>query len=303
MNKLGSQVVKRRALRDSHIPWKDYLLLTKPIIVALLLMTTLGTLIVASEDWPGIGLILATLLGGALSAGGASALNQVIDGDRDLKMTRTKNRPIPGGRVTRKNAARFGFVLCLAGLVVFALGVNMLSAYLAFIGMFYYLIIYSILLKTSTPQNIVLGGGAGAMPVLIGWAAGAGSLSIEAWFLFAFVFFWTPPHFWALALIKQQDYARAGIPMFPVVYGDRETKRQILLYSIQLVALTLMLPFINLGGSLFLVLAVFLGGILIYFAARLWHLGGNRLAWMMYRYSSLYLALIFSVLIVEKLLI
>lgn len=265
-------------------------------------MTTLGTMIVASENWPGMKLVFATLLGGGLSAGGASALNQVIDRERDLRMQRTKNRPIPAGRITRQSAARFGIVMCLAGLVVFALGVNMLSMLLAFFGMFYYLVIYSVYLKANTPQNIVLGGGAGAMPVLVGWAAGSGTLSIEAWFLFAVVFFWTPPHFWALALLKQKDYARAGIPMFPVVYGDRETKRQILLYSVQLVALTLMLPFINLGGNLFLVMAALLGGILIMNAAKLWRGEGNRDAWMMYRFSSLYLALIFSVLIVEKII-
>ena len=295
-------MVSQRTAILSHIPWKDYVLLTKPIIVVLLLMTTLGAMIVAADDWPAMGLVLTTMLGGGLSAGGASALNQVIDRERDSKMQRTKNRPIPAGRMTIKNASVFGLSLCLAGLVILALGVNLLSALLAFIGMVYYLIVYSILLKTSTPQNIVLGGGAGAMPVLIGWAAGSGSLSIEAWLLFALVFFWTPPHFWALALIKQQDYARAGIPMFPVVYGDRETKRQILLYSIQLVALTLIIPFMNLGGYFFLFLAVLLGGILILLAARLWRGGGNRRAWIMYRYSSLYLALIFSVLIFEKLL-
>lgn len=282
---------------------KGYFSLTKPIVVLLLLMTTLGGLILAYGGWPSGELILLTLIGGAFSAGGASAINQYIDRDRDLHMQRTQNRPIPSGQVTPHHGLLFGILLCLAGLVVFAAGVNLASAILAFAGMVYYLVLYSTLLKTTTPQNIVIGGGAGAIPVLVGWAASTGSLSIPAWFLFAVVFFWTPPHFWALALVKRKDYARAGIPMFPVVYGEHETKRQIILYSIQLAALTLLLPLVNLGGYFFLIVAIALGSFLLIFALRLWKSGGNRAAWGMYRYSSMYLAFIFASLIFDTLVV
>lgn len=282
---------------------KSYISLTKPIVVLLLLMTTLGGLILATDGWPSLSLIVFTLIGGALSAGGASAINQYIDRDRDQHMQRTQNRPIPSGEVSPRHGLFFGITLCLVGLAIFGSLVNWESAILTFAGMVYYLLLYSTLLKTTTPQNIVIGGGAGAIPVLVGWAAANGSISIPAWFLFAVVFFWTPPHFWALALVKRKDYARAGIPMFPVVYGEYETKRQIILYSIQLAALTLLLPLVNLGGYFFLIIAFALGSFLILFAWRLWKYGGNRAAWGMYRYSSMYLAFIFASLIFETLVL
>jgi len=197
----------------------------------------------------------------------------------------------------------FGLALCVAGLAVLVFGVNPLSAILALAGIIYYAVLYSVLLKPSTPQNIVVGGGAGAIPPLVGWAAATGSLSLPAFFLFAVIFFWTPPHFWALALLKRSDYARAGIPMLPVVSGEVETHRQILLYSLQLVALTALLPLVGLGGGLYLTAALLLGIGLVRHAWILQRRGGNRFAWRMYRYSSLYLAGIFLALAADALLI
>ncbi len=282
--------------------WRDYLALTKPIIVLLLLVTTLSGLIVGAHGWPSPGVLLWTLAGGALAAGGASALNQYVDRDLDGKMQRTQGRPLPGGRVTEAEGLAFGLVLCLAGFYTLAIGVNLLSAWLALAGMIYYVGLYSLVLKKTTTQNIVVGGGAGAIPPLVGWAAATGSLNMQAFFLFAVIFFWTPPHFWALALLRRSDYARAGVPMLPVVRGDRETRWEILLYTIQLVAVTLLLPLVGDGGAFFLVAAAALGSGMIVQAWRLWRAGGNRTAWGLYRYSSMYLAFIFAALVVDTFL-
>jgi protoheme IX farnesyltransferase len=282
--------------------WKDYLLLTKPIVVLLLLVTTLAAMIIGAGQMPPIGLMFWTLVGGGLTAGGASAINQYIDRDRDKAMSRTNKRPVPDGRLSGGQAIRFGIVLCLLGVGILAALVNLLSATLAFIGILYYVVLYSLILKPSTPQNIVIGGGAGAIPPLVGWAAATGGLTIPAFFLFALIFFWTPPHFWALALLKERDYARAGVPMLPVVIGERETRIHILLYSLQLVAFSLLLPLADLGGGLYMLLAGSLGLVLVLFAVQLWKQGGNRQAWGMYRYSSTYLALIFFALVADTLI-
>ncbi len=281
---------------------RDLLSLTKPIIVALLLVTTLAAMVVAAGGWPGTGLVLWSLLGGALSAGGSGALNQYIDRHADRAMIRTARRPIPGGRVHAAVVVAFGISLCVLGFFVFAVFVNLLSALLALAGMFYYVVLYSIGLKQLTTHNIVIGGGAGAVPPLVGWAAATGGLSVGAFMLFAVIFFWTPPHFWALALVRRKDYARAGVPMLPVVHGERQTRREILLYTIQVVALTLLLPVARLGGWLFVAAAALLGGGLVLTAWTLWKQGGNRNAWRMYRYSSLYLALLFGALVLDTLL-
>jgi protoheme IX farnesyltransferase len=283
--------------------WRDYLLLTKPIVVALLLVTTLAAMIVGAGKFPEIDLIFWTLLGGGFTAGGASAINQYIDRDRDKAMSRTSKRPLPDGRLTGTQAIRFGISLSLAGVVILAIFVNLLSAVLALSGILYYVVLYSLILKPTTPQNIVIGGGAGAIPPLVGWAAATGSLSIPAFFLFALIFFWTPPHFWALALLKERDYARAGVPMLPVVIGERGTRVHILLYTLQLVTFTMLLPLADLGGDIYMLIAVLLGITLVVFAIQLWRQGGNRQAWSMYRYSSTYLALIFFALVIDTLII
>jgi protoheme IX farnesyltransferase len=261
-------------------------------------------MVVGYGGWPGGNLVLVTMVAGALTAGGASAINQYIDRNRDSAMQRTRNRPLPGGRLAPRQALVFGLVLSLTGLVLYALGVNGLSAVLALIGLLYYVVLYSLILKDSTWQNIIVGGGAGAIPPMVGWAAATGGLSVGALFLFAIVFFWTPPHFWALAMLRSRDYARAGVPMLPVVHGEGETRRQILMYTVQLVALTMLLPLAGLGnGGLYLAAAATLGAGLGAYAWRLWRRGGNLNAYRMYRYSSVYLALIFAALVVDTLLL
>ena len=281
--------------------WTDYLALTKPIIVGLLLVTTLSGMVLGAGTWPGNLPVVLVMIAGALSAGGASALNQFIDRDRDRTMARTRGRPLPRGVLGPAEALSFGLALCVAGFYLFALGVNLLSALLALAGMLYYVLLYSLALKPSTPQNIVIGGGAGAIPPLVGWAAATGRLEVGALFLFALVFFWTPPHFWALALVRRHDYESAGIPMHPVVYGERETRRHILLYAVQVVALSLLLPLARVGGVISFVAAVVLGALFLGYAWKLWRDGGRRLAWGLYRYSSMYLALIFAALIADTL--
>jgi protoheme IX farnesyltransferase len=283
--------------------WRDYLLLTKPIVVALLLVTTLAAMIIGAGKIPEIDLIFWTLVGGGFTAGGASAINQYIDRDRDKAMSRTSKRPLPDGRLTGTHAIRFGIALCIAGILILSIFVNLLSAVLALSGIIYYVVLYSLILKPTTSHNIVIGGGAGAIPPLVGWAAATGSLSIPAFFLFSLIFFWTPPHFWALALLKERDYARAGVPMLPVVIGERGTRVQILLYTLQLVAFTMLLPLADLGGGIYMLIAVLLGIALVFFAIQLWRQGGNRQAWSMYRYSSTYLALIFFALVIDTLII
>ena len=276
--------------------------LTKPIIVALLLVTTLAAMIVAAGSWPGTGVVLWTMLGGALAAGGASALNQYIDRREDRAMVRTAGRPLAAGSVDAVEVVAFGLALCLVSFYVLALFVNLLSAVLALAGMLYYVGLYSLGLKRLTTHNIVIGGGAGAVPPLVGWAAATGQLTAGAFFLFAVIFFWTPPHFWALALVRRNDYARAGVPMLPVIYGETQTRREILLYTIQVVALTVLLPVASVGGWLFLLAALALGAVLLLQAWRLWRAGGNANAWRMYRYSSVYLALVFAALVVDTLI-
>jgi protoheme IX farnesyltransferase len=277
----------------------DYIALMKPIIVGLLLVTTLAAMIVAARGWPDWGLVAWTMLGGTMAAGGSSALNQYIDRELDVRMQRTSRRPLPNGRLREAEAVAFGLALSIGSFYILAVFVNLLSAVLALSGILYYVIFYSLGLKQATTHNIVIGGGAGAIPPLVGWAAATGNLSVGAFFLFALIFFWTPPHFWALALVRRKDYAKAGVPMLPVIYGERETRTEIFLYTLQVVALTLLMPVAHVGGSVYLLLAVGLGGMLCYFAWQLLRKGGNRSAWKMYRYSSMYLALIFSALVVD----
>lgn len=289
------------ALHKARPTAMDYLALTKPLIVVLLLVTTFSGMIVGLGGWPGGGLVVITFLAGAASAGGASAINQFIDRDRDAHMSRTRNRPLPRGAMGPAEALSFGLVLCVVGFYLFALGANILSALLALTGMVYYILLYSIALKPSTTHNIVIGGGAGAIPPMVGWAAATGRIEMGAFFLFALVFFWTPPHFWALALVRQQDYEKAGVPMLPVIYGEKETRRQILLYAVQLVALSLFLPVARLGGGITTIAAAVLGVVFLFYAWKLWREGGRKTAWGLYRYSSLYLALLFGALIVDTL--
>jgi protoheme IX farnesyltransferase len=281
---------------------RDLLMLTKPIVVALLLVTTYAGMVIGAQQWPSFSLAFWTLLGGFLAAGGSGAINQYIDREDDTKMQRTQKRPIPAGRLTPAEGLAFGIGIALASFYLLTAMVNFLAALLSLAGIIYYVLLYSIFLKKTTVQNIVIGGGAGAIPPLVGWAAATGSLNVPSLFLFAIIFMWTPPHFWALALVRRNDYARAGVPMLPVVRGEKETRWQILLYTVELVALTLLLPLFGLGGSVYLVGAAMLGGWLLMTAWKVWKQEGNKVAWKMYRYSSMYLAFLFVVLMIDRLL-
>lgn len=314
MRRGGRSNLRRSAILSEHLVTRpredslsqrlgDYLMLTKPAIVILLLVTTLCGMIVGASGFPPASVIALTLLGGALTAGGAGALNQYLDRGIDRKMVRTRGRPLADGRISPREGLVVGLVLSVAGVTVLATGVNLISAVLAAFGLFYYVVFYTIILKPTTPSNIVIGGAAGALPPLVGWAAATGSLTMPALFLFALIFFWTPPHFWALALLKQTDYQRAQIPMLPVIRGSEHTRRQILLYSVQVVALTLLMPLVGLGGLLYIGVAIILGGGLIHHARKLRLRGQNRVAWSMYRYSSLYLAGIMLALMADALIV
>jgi heme o synthase len=275
----------------------DYLEMTKPKVQSLLLFTTVTTMYVAGD--PSLGLVALTCLGGALSAGGAGAINHYLDRDLDRLMTRTADRPVASGRVAPAAALWFGIGLGVASFVLFASTVNLLAAVLSLSGLLGYVFVYTLWLKRSTPQNIVIGGAAGAVPPLVAWAAVTGDLSGTAFYLFAIVFFWTPPHFWSLSLLMKDEYARAGVPMLPVVRGERETRRQILLYTVLLYAVS-QLPFCaGAFGVPYLVASVGLGAVFIYGA---WRLTGNadrRTALRLYLYSLAYLAALFAAMAVD----
>lgn len=281
---------------------KDLLALTKPIIVLLLLVTTYGGMVIGGKAIPGLAVTFWTLLGGSLAAGGSGAVNQYIDREVDQRMTRTARRPIAAGRITPAEGMAYGFGLLFIAFFLLAGFVNLLAALLSLTGMLYYVVLYSVYLKTATVQNIVIGGGAGAIPPLVGWAAVTGGLDIPALLLFAIIFMWTPPHFWALALVRQKDYAAAGIPMLPVVRGEEETRRQVIIYTLELVALTLLMWAFGFAGLFYLICALGLGGYLIFAAWQVWRVGGNKVAWHMYRYSSMYLAFLFLALMVDAVL-
>jgi protoheme IX farnesyltransferase len=270
---------------------RDYLTLTKPKVQSLLLFTTITTMYVAGDPSPQ--LVFLTCLGGALSAGGAGAINHAVDRDIDRTMARTADRPVAAGRISPQAAIAFGIALATASFLLLSLTVNPLAATLSLSGFVGYVGVYTLWLKRRTPQNIVIGGAAGAVPPLVAWAAVTGGLDGTAFYLFAIVFFWTPPHFWALSLLMKDEYAKAGIPMLPVVRGEDETRRQILLYTVLLYAVT-QLPFCAGGlGVAYVVPSILLGGAFIYFAVRLLRSKDRRWALRTYLFSLAYLALLF----------
>jgi protoheme IX farnesyltransferase len=278
----------------------DYFALTKPRIIALLLLTTVATMFVADPEGPPLATILWTMLGGFLAAGGAGAINHYIDRDRDARMTRTQRRPLVAGRIEPRHGLEFGIALGALATLQLALTVNMLSAALALSGLLGYVFVYTIWLKPLTPQNIVIGGAAGAVPPLVGWAAATGGLTLPSLFLFAIIFYWTPPHFWALALIREKDYARASVPMLPVVAGDTETKREILLYTLLMLALTVMPTPLQMLGIPYLLMASGLGAVFLGYVIRLWRTGSTASAWGLYKFSLLYLFLLFTAMVIDR---
>jgi protoheme IX farnesyltransferase len=270
---------------------RDYLTLTKPKVQSLLLFTTVTTMYVAGD--PSLQLILLTCLGGALSAGGAGAINHAIDRDIDRMMARTADRPVASGRISPTAAIAFGVLLGCASFALLALTVNPLAAALSLSGLLGYVFVYTLWLKRTTPQNIVIGGAAGAVPPLVAWAAVTGGLDGMAFYLFAIVFFWTPPHFWALSLLMKDEYAKVRIPMLPVVAGEDETRRQIVLYTVLLYAVT-QLPFCAGGlGVAYLVPSMLLGAAFIGFSVRLLQKADRSWALRTYLFSLAYLALLF----------
>lgn len=281
---------------------KDFLALSKPLIVGLLLITTYGGLVIGGKAWPSFSLTLWTLIGGALAAGGSSALNQYIDRELDRHMQRTAKRPLADGRLTGAEGLAFGLGMSLVSYYVMACFVNGLAALLSLAGIIYYVILYSLWLKKATVQNIVIGGGAGAIPPMVGYAAATGHLDWTAWILFAIIFMWTPPHFWALAIVRMKDYEQAGVPMLPVVRGEMEARKQIFIYTVELIVVTLLLPILQLAGIVYLISSLVLGGALIYAAWAVWKQGGNKVAWRMYKWSSTYLVLIFLAIMIDAVL-
>jgi protoheme IX farnesyltransferase len=275
----------------------DYVELTKPKVQSLLLLTTITTMEVAGS--PSVSRVVLTCLGGYLSAGGAGAVNHYWDRDIDAQMSRTANRPIPAGRIAPRAALAFGFALSALSFALLSLTVNVLAASLALGGFVGYVGVYTIWLKRRTPQNIVIGGAAGAIPPLVGWAATTGSLSWTAIYLFAIVFYWTPPHFWALSLLMKSEYEKVGVPMMPVVRGERETRKQILLYSLLLYAMS-QLPFCaGAFSGVYLVTSMVLGLVFVGGAVLLYRRADRRSALRLYLYSLLYLALLFGAMVVD----
>jgi protoheme IX farnesyltransferase len=279
----------------------DLVALTKPRIISLLLVTTVAPMFITPAGLPSLSLVLWVMLGGYLMAGGANAINMWFDRDIDDKMSRTRLRPIPAGRISAGAGLGFGIALGLLAFAVFWYQVNALSAWLALGGLLFYVFIYTIWLKRSSPQNIVIGGAAGAFPPLVGWVAVTGRLDLAAIYLFAIIFYWTPPHFWALALIKQREYAGAGVPMLPVVHGEQRTTFEMLAYTLILLPLSLMPAFFGALGAFYAIAAALLGARLLWYCIRLRRERATTpLAWRMYRYSLLYLALLFVAMGVDR---
>ncbi|WP_217914510.1 heme o synthase [Miltoncostaea marina] len=277
----------------------DYVRLTKPRIISLLLVTTAGAMFVAAAGVPDGWLLVWTMIGGYLAAGGANAINHYVDRDIDGRMSRTTERPVVAGRVPPARALAFGVALGALSALVLGLAANWLTAALALLGLVLYVGLYTLWLKRTSVHNIAIGGSAGAVPPLVGWAAVTGEVGLSAWLLFAIVFYWTPPHFWALALLLRRDYAAAGVPMLPVVAGDRETKRQILLWTVVMVAVTLLPVASGAAGAFYLVAALVLGGIFLVLAALLARAPELEWARATFHYSLLYLALVFVALVID----
>ena len=279
---------------------RDYLTLTKPKIISLLLVTAAGGMFLAEQGLPSLTMLAWVWLGGALASGGANAINQHLDRDIDREMRRTQSRPVAGERVSPRYALAFGVGLNVAAFALLATLVNPLAAILTLLASLFYVFVYTLWLKRTTPNNIVIGGAAGAVPPMVGWVAVTGSLDLPAVYLFAIIFFWTPPHFWALSLLIQRDYEQAGVPMLPVVSSRGQTTLHIFLYSIALTGLTLMFALLPQVGLIYLAAAAALGAPFIYLAWRLWREDTRGRAKATYLYSLAYLALLFAAVMVDS---
>lgn len=291
-----------RVARDLRETLWSYVRLTKPRIVMLLVITTVPAMILAEQGMPPLWLVLATVVGGSIVAGGANAMNMYFDRDIDELMQRTRGRPVPAGQIEPEKAAVFGILLGGAGFIMLQQSVNLLAACLTIAAFAFYVVVYTLMLKRTTPMNIVIGGAAGAMPPVIGWAAVTGEVGVPALIMFAIVTLWTPPHFWALSLNYSSDYRRAGVPMLPVVSGPHETKRQILVYSLALVVSTLLLAVWSDAGLVYLTAASVLGALFLYYAFRLWQTASAGASAALFRYSIVYLGLLFAAIAADGLI-
>jgi len=298
-----SEVIARSApaARRARSSLRAYFLLTKPRVIELLLVTTVPAMILAADGVPDLGLVAVVLLGGAFAAGGANTINCWIERDRDQLMQRTRHRPLPSGDIDPVRALAFGLVLEIAAFVLLWQATNLLAAVLAVSATLFYVFVYTIWLKPRSAHNIVIGGAAGAVPVLVGWAAVTGDVAAGAWVLFAVVFFWTPPHFWALALRYRDDYAAAGFPMLPVTKGTGAAVRQILAYSVVVSAVSLTLPLATSVGAIYVTAAAVLGALLIWQADRLRRDPAPERAIRLFTLSNTYLALLFAAVAVDTL--
>ena len=276
--------------------------LTKPRIVGLLVVTTIPAMILAERGMPSGWLILATVVGGSIVAGGANAMNMYFDRDIDALMSRTRGRPVPSGQVEPQKALLFGLLLAAVGFLLLQTFANLLAASLTICALAFYIVVYTLLLKRHTSLNIVIGGAAGAAPPMIGWVAVTGEIAVPALIMFAIVTAWTPPHFWALSLNYSKDYERAGVPMLPVVFGEDETKRQIMLYSLLLVAITMLLPIWSAAGVIYVAAAAVLGAGFLYYAFQVYRDFSASSSVALFRYSLVYLALLFGAIAADGLI-
>ena len=299
---LGHSALSPASRRRAGDVLRDYVALTKPRIISLLLVTTVGAMFVADPSGPALTTILWTVLGGYLAAGGAGAINHYLERERDARMTRTCARPLVAGRIEPVHGLTFGIALGALATAQLAVTVNPLSAALALAGLLGYVVVYTWWLKPLTPQNIVIGGAAGAVPPLVGWAAATGGLTLDALYPFAIVFLWTPPHFWALSLLVKDDYDRAGIPMLPVARGDLVTRRQILVYAVALVAFTVVPFATGFFGALYLAAALVLGIGFVGLAAHLLLRPSQAAAVRLHLASLAYLALLFCAMAADRVL-
>jgi len=295
----SARVTPERVVAPWRIVLSSYIGLMKPHVTTLLLGVTLAAMAIAGKGLPPFSVTLATLIGGALAAGSANAINCYYDRDIDRLMSRTKARALPAGRISDVHALIFGIVIGVLSFVILGVFANWLAASLAASAILFYVFVYTMWLKRTTTQNIVIGGAAGAVPVLVGWAAATGTVSWAAFWMFAIIFMWTPPHFWALSLVLKKDYARAGVPMLPVVKGENATYKQIVLYTVLLIATTLPLFFMHTLGYLYLAAALLLGGGLLYLSIRLLRVRTLKEARTVFWFSNYYLALLFAAMVVD----
>lgn len=286
-------------MAQRQVSWRDYFELTKPKVVALMLLTVVIGMLVAEPGLPGLGVVIFGNIGIALLSGSAAVINHVVDHEVDQRMARTRRRPVATGRVSTPDALGFSVTLGLAGMIVLIWQVNMLTAWLTLASLVGYAVIYTLFLKRATPQNIVIGGLAGAMPPLLGWTAVTGTVDPNALLLVLIIFAWTPPHFWALAIHRKEEYAQTDIPMLPVTHGNRFTELHILLYTLMLIAVSLMPVATGMSGMIYLVGATLLGLRFLQYAVRLWRGDDRRVALATFKYSITYLMLLFVFLLVD----